>query len=38
MDDYITVTLYDEITGEYYTIKVENEDRACEIKNEYYNN
>lgn len=29
------VTLYDEYTGEYYTIEVENEDRAYEVKNEY---
>lgn len=29
------VTLYDESTGEYYTVKVENEDRAYEVENEY---
>jgi hypothetical protein len=34
MDQYNnTVTLYDESTGEYYTIEVENEDRKYEIEN-----
>lgn len=29
------VTMYDETTGEYYTIEVENEDRAYEIETQY---
>lgn len=34
MDQYNnTVTLYDESIGEYYTVKVENEDRKYEVEN-----
>ena len=29
------VTLYDESTGEYYTVELENEDRVYEVENEY---
>lgn len=28
----VTVTMYDEITGEYYTTEVENEDQAYELQ------
>lgn len=36
-NNYKLITLYDECTGEYYTVRVENEDRAYEVENEYYN-
>ena len=31
-----TLTLYDEVTEQYYTIQVENEDRAYEIETQEY--
>ena len=31
------VTFYDEMTGEYYTVEVDNEDQKTEMENEYNN-